>query len=182
MDEAYKRVKRELIHKGAIVNFHKDYVQLPGGKIAEWDFIEHKGAAAVVPVTKEGKILMVRQYRNAIDRFTLEIPAGALDTKEEPAIECAARELEEETGFCSGDLEFLISLKTTVAFCNEQIDVFVAHNLIPSKQNLDEDEFVEVQVCEISDLLEKIFSGSIQDSKTISAILAYSEKYVHNKK
>lgn len=181
MEEAYKRIKRELMHRGAIVNFYTDYVQLPGGKIAKWDFIEHKGAAAVVPVTKEGKILMVRQYRNALDRYTLEIPAGALDTKEEPAIECAARELEEETGFKSNELEFLISIKTTVAFCNEQIDVFVAHNLIPSKQNLDEDEFVEIYECELDELLVKIFSGTIQDSKTIAAILAYKDKYVCNK-
>ncbi|RDU25237.1 NUDIX hydrolase [Anaerosacchariphilus polymeriproducens] len=182
MGEAYKRVKRELVHEGAIVKFYADYVQLPGGKIAKWDFIEHKGAAAVVPVMENGKILMVRQYRNALDRFTLEIPAGVLDSKDEPAVKCAARELEEETGYCSNDLEFLISLRTTVAFCNEKIDVYVAQNLIPTKQNLDEDEFVEIQECELEYLLEKIFEGSIQDSKTVSAILAYNEKYIRNKK
>ena len=78
MAEVYKRLKRELIHKGAVIDYYKDYVQIPNGNVAEWDFIKHKGAAAVVPVTKEGKILMVRQYRNALDRFTLEIPAGCL--------------------------------------------------------------------------------------------------------
>lgn len=182
MEEVYKRVKRELAHEGAIVKLYADYVQLPGGKIAKWDFIEHRGAAAVVPVMDNGKILMVRQYRNALDRFTLEIPAGVLDSKDEPAVKCAARELEEETGYSSKDLEFLISIRTTVAFCNEKIDVYVARNLIPSKQNLDEDEFVEIEECAIDDLLEKIFAGTIQDSKTVSAILAYHEKYIRNKK
>lgn len=182
MEETYKRIKRELKCKGAIVNFYTDHVQLPNGKIAEWDFVEHKGAAAVVPITDDGKILMVRQYRNALDRYTLEVPAGGLDTKEESTIKCAARELEEETGYRSDNLEFLISIKTTVAFCNELIDVFVARDLIPTSQNLDADEFVEIKECEIDELLERIFDGTIQDSKTIAAILAYNEKYIRNKK
>ena len=129
-------------------------------------FIGHKGAAAVVPVTADGKILMVRQYRNALDRYTLEIPAGALDEVGEPGIECASRELEEETGYRSENLEWLITLRTTVAFCNERIEVYVAHDLIPSKQHLDEDEFKE-----------KIFSGEIEDAKTVSSLMAYAVKY-----
>ena len=86
----------------------------------------HDGAAAVVPVTAEGKILMVRQYRNALDRYTLEIPAGKLDDPNEPKIECAYRELEEETGFRCEKLEYLLSVNTTIAFCDEYIDIFLA--------------------------------------------------------
>ncbi|MBU9724841.1 NUDIX domain-containing protein [Diplocloster modestus] len=177
MAEVYKRLKRELIHKGAVIDYYKDYVQIPNGNVAEWDFIKHKGAAAVVPVTKEGKILMVRQYRNALDRFTLEIPAGGRDSEAEETIVCAARELEEETGYRSENLELLLSLRTTVAFCNEFIDVYVARDLIPSRQHLDEDEYVDVEEHEIDELVQLCYDGVLQDSKTVSAILAYKLKY-----
>ena len=117
MDGQIKRLNRELLKQGAILDIYKDTMQLPNGKIEEWDFISHrKGAAAVVPVRADGKVLMVRQYRNAIERMTLEIPAGSRDSKTEDTKVCAARELEEETGYCSNNLTFLISLKTTVDF------------------------------------------------------------------
>ena len=128
-------------------------------------------------MTADGKILMVRQYRNALDRFTLEIPAGALDFAGEPKIDCAYRELEEETGYRCEHLEPLLVLRTTVAFCNERIEVFAARDLIPSKQHLDEDEFIDLQACTLAELKEKIFAGEIQDSKTVAAILAYAVKY-----
>ena len=102
----------------------------------------HKGAAAVIPVMDDGRLLMVRQYRNALDRFTLELPAGGLDQADEPGRDCSARELEEETGYRSDDLEWLITLRTTVALCNEKIEVYVARNLIRTHQHLDENEFV----------------------------------------
>lgn len=179
MDNEIKRLKRELVHKGAIIDLYCDYVQIPNGNVAKWDYIHHKGAAAVVPVLEDGRILMVHQYRNALDRNTIEIPAGALDAVEEPGIECAARELEEETGYKSEELEWLITLRTTVAFCNEKIEIFVAKNLKESKQNLDEDEYIDVKAYTIEELKEKIYSGQIEDSKTVSAILAYDLKYNH---
>ena len=177
MSEEIKRIKRELVQEGSIIDLYKDYMQLPDGQIQKWDFVKHKGAAGVLAVTKEGKILMVRQYRNALDRYTIEIPAGGRNTPEEPTIECAARELEEETGFRCEHLEYLLSLKTTVAFCDELIDVYVAENLIPSKQNLDEGEYIHVEEYELDELCQMIFDKKIQDSKTISAILAYKVKY-----
>ena len=120
---------------------------------------------------------MVTQYRNALERDTLEIPAGKLDAPGEPGIECASRELEEETGYRSEDLEWLITLRTTVAFCDEKIDIYVAKNLIPSHQHLDEDEFINVGAYTIAELRKKIYSGEIEDSKTIAAIMAYAVKY-----
>ena len=177
MSEHFKRLKRELKFKGAIIDFYRDTMEIDGNHTATWDFINHKGAAAVVPVTKEGKILMVRQYRNALDRYTLEIPAGALDAVDEPGIECASRELEEETGYKSNNLEWLITLRTTVAFCNEKIEVFVARDLIPSHQHLDEDEFIDLKEYTLDELKEKIFSGEIEDSKTVSALMAYAVKF-----
>lgn len=175
--EEIKRISRELVYKGHIIDMYKDTVKIPNGNLAEWDFIGHKGAAAVVPVTDDGKLLMVRQYRNALDRFTLEIPAGGLENPDEPMLKCAARELEEETGFYSDNLKFLLSLRTTVAFCNEKIEVFVATDLIKSRQNLDEDEYIDVAAYDVEELIAMIYAGEIEDSKTVSSVLAYYSKY-----
>lgn len=177
MEQEYKRLKRELLQKGSITSYYQDTVRLPNGKLVKWDFVGHRGAAAVVPVTKEGKILMVRQYRNALDRYTLEIPAGGLNADDEPTKAAAARELEEETGYRSENLEMLISIRTTVAFCNEKIDIYVAKDLIPSHQHLDEDEFVNVESYVLEELEQMIFDRKIEDSKTISALMAYKVKY-----
>lgn len=177
MSEQIKRLNRELKFKGKIIDFYQDTMEIDGDHTVIWDFIQHKGAAAVVPVTEDGKILMVRQYRNALDRYTLEIPAGALDEADEPGITCAGRELEEETGYRSENLEWLITLRTTVAFCNERIEVFVARDLIPSHQHLDEDEFIDLNAYTLEELKEKIFSGEIEDAKTVSSLLAYAVKY-----
>ena len=180
MSEVYKRLDRKLVHEGAIITYYEDTMQIPNGKTAVWDFIGHKGAAAVVPVRSDGKILMVRQYRNALERETLEIPAGGRDGADEPFLDCAHRELEEETGYkCDKDkMEFLLSIYTTVAFCNERIDIFVARDLERSHQHLDDDEFVDVVAMDIDKLLEMIYSGKLQDSKTVGAILAYKNKYL----
>lgn len=181
MAEEFKRLNRELMYHGAIVDFYKDTVQVPNGNIVAWDFIGHKGAAAVVPVREDGKLLMVRQYRNALDRYTLEIPAGGLNGADEPTLDAAARELEEETGYRSENLELLITIRTTVAFCNEKIDIYVARNLIKSEQHLDEDEFINVEAYDVEELSRMILEGTIEDSKTISAIMSYKDKY-YNKK
>ena len=84
MEKEMTRVKRIRMYQGAIVDVYRDYMQFSNGNTEEWDYIHHRGAAAVVPVTDDGRIIMVRQYRNALERFTLEIPAGALDDPEEP--------------------------------------------------------------------------------------------------
>ena len=171
------RKERNLIHTGKVIKFYEDIVEVNGHE-AHWDFIHHDGAAAVVAVADDGKLLMVRQYRNALDRETLEIPAGKLDAPDEPKIECAYRELEEETGYRCEQLEYLMSVNTTVAFCNEAIDIFVARNLIPSAQHLDEDEIINVEAWSVEDLEELIYSGKLTDGKTVAAITAYARKYM----
>lgn len=173
MSEKFKRLKRELVQHGAIIDIYRDTIQVPNGNIVHWDFIGHKGAAAVVPIRDDGKILMVRQYRNALDRDTLEIPAGGLNGAEEPTRDAAARELEEETGYRSEDLSLLLTIRTTVAFCNEKIDIYVAKNLKPGKQHLDEDEFIHVEAYSIEELSQMIYDRKIEDAKTISALMAY---------
>ena len=175
MAEEFKRLSRDLIYEGSIIDYYKDTIQVPNGNVVKWDFIGHKGAAAIVPVTEDGKILMVRQYRNALDRYTLEIPAGGLNPGEDTKT-AATRELEEETGYKAGKFEFLLSIRTTVAFCNELIDIYLAEDLEEGEQHLDEDEYLEIVEYPLSELLDMIEKGVIQDSKTVSAILAYSRK------
>lgn len=180
MSKDVKRIKRERMYQGTVVDVYRDTMQFSNGNTEKWDYIHHKGAAAVLPVMEDGRVLMVRQYRNALERFTLELPAGALDAADEQGIVCAARELEEETGYRSEELEWLITVRTTVALCNEKIEIYVAKNLIPTKQMLDVNEFVGVEICTVSELKEKIFSGEIEDAKTVAAIMAYITKYGEN--
>lgn len=180
MSKDVKRIKRERMYQGTVVDVYRDTMQFSNGNTESWDYIHHKGAAAVLPVMADGRVLMVRQYRNALERFTLELPAGALDKADEPGIVCAARELEEETGYRSEELEWLITVRTTVALCNEKIDIYVTRNLIPTEQRLDENEFVGIEICTVRELKEKVFSGEIEDAKTVAAIMAYITKYGEN--
>jgi ADP-ribose pyrophosphatase len=175
--EPVKRLKREVRAKGTVITLYKDTVEV-NGNIAEWDYIHHDGAAAVVAVNDEGKLLMVRQYRNALDRFTLELPAGKLDEPGEPTLECAKRELEEETGYYTDDFEYLLTVNTTVAFCNEKIDLYVARNLTKTEQHLDPDEEINVEVWDVEDLKQLIYEGKMTDGKTVAGIMTYAAKYL----
>lgn len=174
--EECKRLKRELIAKGAIIDYYQDTMLIPNGNTAKWDLVDHKGAAAVVAVREDGKLLMVRQYRNALERETLEIPAGGLNGRQESTEAAAVRELEEETGYRCEKLTLLNSIYTTVAFCNEKIDIYLARDLKPGKQHLDENEYLDVEAYELEELKQMIFDCRIQDSKTICGILTYAAK------
>ncbi|SDH30531.1 ADP-ribose pyrophosphatase [Pseudobutyrivibrio sp. 49] len=176
--EQIKRIDRKLVHSGSILDFYEDTMLLPNGKTEKWDFISHRmGAACVLAVKPDGKILMVRQYRNALNRETLEIPAGKRDSANEDTAVCAARELEEETGYRAGKIEKLLSLKSTVAFCDELIDVYLATELEKvGEQKLDESEEIDIEEWDLKDLLDMCFSGKMQDAKTVAAIMAYAVK------
>ena len=175
--EEFKRIDRKVVYNGAILQFCQDEIITPKGNQVKWDYLEHKGAAAVLPVMDDGRILMVRQWRNAIDRFALEIPAGGKDKIEEPAIQCAARELEEETGYKSERLEFLQTIVPAIAYSGEKIDVFVAFDLKKGIQHFDPDEEIEIELFSVEELVEMVINNEINDSKTVSAILTYYHKY-----
>ncbi|MDD6667179.1 MAG: NUDIX hydrolase [Lachnospiraceae bacterium] len=170
-----ERIDRKLVHKGSILDIYEDEMLLPDGKHETWDFVAHrKGAAAVLAVREDGKLIMVRQYRPALDRWTLEIPAGCRDSLTEDTAVTAERELEEETGYHCEKIQKLLSLKTTVAFCNEFVDVYLAEGLKDRKeQKLDEAEVIRLEEWDLPDLIDQIQKGIIQDSKTVSAVLAY---------
>jgi ADP-ribose pyrophosphatase len=171
----YKRLKRDLIRKGKIIDYYSDTIEILGDKLTQFDYIDHKGASAMIPVDQDGKILMVRQYRNAVDSYTLEIPAGGLNTGEDNRT-CAIRECEEETGYRAGEVFHLLDLYTTVAFSNEKIGIYYTTGITPSNQNLDEDEFVTIERHSIEELTQMILKGEIMDAKTIAGILAYKTK------
>ena len=171
------RTDRKLVYRGNILDIYDDTIQTPDGHTAHWDFIGHKGAAAVVAVLEDGRLVMVRQYRNALDRETIELPAGARDYEGEPTEECAFRELQEETGFTAGKLEYLMTVRTAIAYCNELIDIYVATGLKAGIQHPDPDEVIRVDYFELDDLCDMIYNGTLQDVKTVAAILAYKNKY-----
>ncbi|TCT15024.1 ADP-ribose pyrophosphatase [Natranaerovirga pectinivora] len=177
--DSFIKLGREEIYNGKIVKLVKDKVKLPNNKETYFELVQHNGAAAIVPVDKRGKIILVEQFRNAANGLTLEIPAGTLEKDEDPLV-CAKRELEEETGFTSENLTFLIKFYTSIGFCDEVIHVYIANDLQESQQNLDEDEFVNLKTYSLEEITKMIFDGTIVDSKTISAILAY-KNYINEK-
>lgn len=173
----FKRVNRTSVYKGAILDFCKDEVITPKGNTVEWDYLYHKGAAAVIPVMDDGKILVVRQWRNAVDKFALEIPAGGKNGVDEPTLLCASRELEEETGYKSDKIEFLHTIIPAIAYSGEKIDVYVAFDLQKSHQNLDPDEDIEIESYTIEELMDKIVNNEINDAKTVASLMTYYHKY-----
>lgn len=175
------RIGRKLAYKGSVMKIYQDDMEMPDGKIVQWDYFHHNGGAAVIPVLDDGKILMVRQYRNALDRYTLEIPAGAFDYDGEPGISCASRELEEETGYCSDDFSFLLNMNSLPAFTNEKVSIYVAEHLKKSYQHLDDQEFLNVEIWDPDDLIQQIYEGVLMDSKTVCGLLAYQLKRLTQK-
>lgn len=169
----YERIDRKLVRRGAITEIYEDTISLPDGRVEKWDLVDHVGAAAVVAVTDDNRILMVRQWRNPNQQEMPEIPAGKLDSRDEPTRLAAARELEEETGYRAGTLERLVTFRPTVAYSSERIDIYLATNLVKGEQHLDDDEFLGVELWETSAVVQAIYDGTIEDGKTIAGVLAY---------
>lgn len=177
--EKFKILDKKLEHQGHILDFYTYELAVPNGNIAHWDVLEHKGAAAIIPVDSDGKIILVRQYRGAIDDLLLEIPAGGRDNIEEDFAVCAARELEEEIGYSSDEIHHLVDYHSAAAYTSEKIAIYYTEKLTLSKQRLDENEFVQIERYTLDELVQMIFSGEITDGKTIAGIMAY--KVLKNK-
>lgn len=163
-------IKTEKIYKGQIIELEKLTVSLPDGREAIRDVIRHKGAACILPLDKDGYVHVVSQYRKPIERVSIEIPAGKIDDGETP-MECAIRELSEETGLKAENMNHAFSMATTPAFCDEIIHFFVATGLTKGEMHADEDEFIKCEKIHISRLYDMLQKGEITDSKTITAIL-----------
>lgn len=166
-----EKVSSEDVFDGNLLHVKKDTVRLPNGNIAYREWIKHPGASAVVPVTPEGRLIFVRQYRYPIQQVTLEIPAGKLDAEGEDPLDCARRELSEETGYQAEKYTFLTKLATTVGFSNEFIYIYAAEGLTAGRQHPDEDEFINVCTLTMDEAMAKIRSGEICDAKSVTAVL-----------
>lgn len=166
-----KTLKSEEIFSGKVISLHLQDVELPNGKQSKREIIKHPGAVAIIALTDDNKIVMVEQYRKALERTIVEIPAGKLEKSEEPAL-CARRELEEETGYECESLELLTSFYTSPGFADEIIHVFLAKGLtkIENPAALDEDEFVNLEELTLEEALQYVKEQNIYDAKTIYAV------------
>jgi ADP-ribose pyrophosphatase len=164
-----KLINREIVYKGKIFDVAEDTIEIEEGRVTKWDLVLHNGATAIVPITEDNEVILVRQYRNASNTEVLEIPAGKLEKNEDP-YKCAIRELEEETGYQAGHVEKICSMFSAVGFSDEKLHLFLATNLKKGKQHLDEDEYITLERYSLTDAVKMIFNGEIQDSKTIVGI------------
>ena len=174
-------VSSEPIYNGRILDVQRWQVTCPNGSLASREIVVHKGAAAVVPVYEDGTTLLVRQHRVAVDRVTLEIPAGKLDHVGEDPLECAVRELEEETGLKAARMTLLTSLVTTPGFCTEKIGIYLAEGLTQGDTHPDEDEFLGLTRIALEDAIALVMRGEIRDSKTICGLMMAREVILSQK-
>jgi len=162
--------ERRRVFSGRVVKVDVETVELPNGKVCELELIRHVGAAAVVPVTASGEVLLVRQYRHATGGWILEVPAGKLDPGEAPET-CARRETEEETGYRPATLQPLGWIWTTPGFTDERIWLYLATHLEPGKQDLQADEELSVVHLPLAEAVRRAGNGEIVDGKTVCALL-----------
>lgn len=169
------RVQSRRAYTGKIVSLDVDTVRFPDGSIGELEMVRHPGASAVVPFlsdprSEDPQVLLIRQYRYAANGYLFEIPAGRLDPGEDP-LDCAARELKEETGCTAEKLDYLLTMYTTPGFTDEKIHLYMATGLVAGETKHEADEFLELRPVLLSRALEMIEAGEIQDGKTALGLL-----------
>jgi len=163
-----KSLSSEKVFKGHIIDVRVDIVELPDGKSAYRDIVEHPGGVGVVAITDDNKILMVKQFRKPIEKSIYEIPAGKLDKGEDP-LSCGMRELEEETGYRAKEFISLGFMYPSPGFTDETTYMFLAKGLYKGESHPDEDEFLDVEEFEIERIREMILNNEINDAKTVIA-------------
>lgn len=170
-----KCVSSELIYDGKVMRVYCDQITLPDGNPAIREYVRHVGAVAVLPLTDEGEVICVRQYRYAHGCVLTEIPAGKLDSPTEDHAEAALRELREETGAICKKLTHLGLYRATVAILDEKIDLYLAEGLTFGDTDFDDDEFLEIVRIPLSKMVDMVLAGEITDGKTKVAVLQTNE-------
>ncbi|MBM7598055.1 ADP-ribose pyrophosphatase [Virgibacillus halotolerans] len=167
-----KTIKTESIYDGKIIKLQVDDVTLPNGKTAKRELVKHQGAVAVIPITKDNKIVFVEQYRKPLEKSIIEIPAGKLEPGEEPEA-TAVRELEEETGYTTRELSFVTSFYSSPGFADELLHIYITDQLEKLEHPVagDDDEFVEVLELTLDEAKQYVEEERIQDAKTNYAVL-----------
>lgn len=170
-----KFISSERIYEGAILNLRRDKVTAAGGT-AYREIVEHNGAVAIVPITNEGRIVMVEQYRYPMERVVLEIPAGKIDKGETDPIAAAERELKEETGYTAGKLQYLGKISPSVAYTEEVIHLYAAIGLTPGETQFDKDEALNIVQYDFEEIYKLAAEGKLVDAKTIAAVFMAKEQ------
>jgi len=168
-----KKLASRLVYQGKIINLRVDEVELPDHTKSTREVVDYSGAVAILALTTAGELVLVRQFRYPINKETLEVPAGKVEPGEEP-LACAKRELREETGADAASWQLLYRFYSTPGFCTEEMHLFLARDLTFRGQELDDDEFIRVEMVPLEQCFEMIKSGVICDAKTIIAVLASS--------
>lgn len=172
----YERIiESRRIYDGRIVNVRIDRVELGDGHVATREIVEHSQAVAIVPVAPDGRIVMVRQYRLPVGREMLELPAGSLDSDEDPE-QAAQRELQEETGFRAARIERIGGFWVAPGYCTEYIHIYLAEDLTESRLAGDEDERIEIDLIPLETALGRIDANEIDDAKSICGLLQYARR------
>ena len=166
----FELIESRQVFDGRVLGLTVDRVRLANGRVSDLEVVKHGGAVAIVPLTAEGEVLLVRQFRYATGDWLLEVPAGKLDSGEDPQV-AAVRELEEETGFRAGSVESLGWVWTTPGFSNEKIWLYLARELAPSRQALEDDEVLTVERIPLADAVEQALDGRLRDSKSVACLL-----------
>lgn len=172
MDNTEITIKTDKIYDGKILSLKVDTVELPNKKYSKREIVEHPPAVSVVAITENDEILLVKQFRKPIEKHIYEVPAGMIEIGELPK-EAALRELKEETGYMADNMDYLCEFYTSPGFCTEKMHVFLATNLQIEDQNLDSDEFIDVEVIPFNDVIKMLERCEISDAKTIASILYY---------
>ena len=167
---AEKPITEDVAWTGRIFNVNRLRVELPDGRQALRDVVRHPGAVAIVALTDDGRICLVRQYRTSLSRVTVEIPAGKLDPGEDP-LTCARRELKEETGMEAEQIAFLTTIATSDGFTDELIHIYMATGLTFAESDPDADEFINVDLVPLRELIDAVLDGRIEDCKTVTGAL-----------
>lgn len=166
-----RTIGEETVFSGRILDVVVRTVELPGGGRSTREIIDHRGAAAIVAVDERGRVALVRQYRAALNRVLLELPAGKKDARDEDPLLCARRELKEETGLTAERWRLLTVTQTTPGFCSEEIWIYLATGLTQGEDSPDEDEFLSFQWQDFPKALSNVRSGHIADAKTALGLL-----------
>jgi len=168
MDFVVKETQK--VYHGKRITVYRDFVEQPDGSEVTREVVVFNNAAAIVPVTSEGEVILIRQLRYPVKGYLWELPAGVLDEGESPE-DCARRELEEETGYRPGRLSFLGRIHTSPGVCSEVIHLYLAEGLEKGEADLDHGEIIEPKIVKFEEALAMISSGEITDAKSICGLL-----------
>lgn len=161
-----KFITGEQVYDGHFLNIQRDKVMLPDGKTTFREYIKHPGAVVILPLFSDGTVLLERQFRYPLNKVFIEFPAGKIDPDENP-LDCAKRELQEETGYTANSWQFVCTIHNAIAYSDEHLDIFLARDLHQGPSSLDEGEFLETYRTTLTELMNAVQSGHITDVKTV---------------